>query len=139
MRAARSYVAWLKPPNQIGICRFGRGNIPALSIRRSSSSGLVQHAIEYIWSNTKSDVQIERVLSLEIKRLGWDLEETQGKIRRPSRRNCAGRASRAPDGTSAIYMRDPNDYVVELTANTGVRQEIMDPAFSKPHEALAWR
>ena len=36
----------------------------------------------------------------------------------------------------SIYMRDPNGYVVELTASTGVRQEIMDPAISKPHEAL---
>ena len=37
----------------------------------------------------------------------------------------------------SIYMRDPNGYVVELTASTGVQQEIMDPAISKPHEALA--
>jgi catechol 2,3-dioxygenase-like lactoylglutathione lyase family enzyme len=36
----------------------------------------------------------------------------------------------------SIYMRDPNGYVVELTASTGVRQEIMDPAISKPREAL---
>jgi catechol-2,3-dioxygenase len=37
----------------------------------------------------------------------------------------------------SIYMRDPNGYVVELTASTGVQQEIMDPEISKPHEALA--
>ena len=37
----------------------------------------------------------------------------------------------------SIYMRDPNGYVVELSANTGVQQEIMDPAVSKPREALA--
>ena len=37
----------------------------------------------------------------------------------------------------SIYFRDPNGYVVELTASTGVQQEIMDPAVSKPHEALA--
>ena len=30
-----------------------------------------------------------------------------------------------------------NGYVVELTASTGVQQEIMEPAVSKPHEALA--
>ena len=36
--AARSYAALLKPPNQIGIRRFGRGNIPALSILWSESS-----------------------------------------------------------------------------------------------------
>jgi catechol 2,3-dioxygenase-like lactoylglutathione lyase family enzyme len=37
----------------------------------------------------------------------------------------------------SIYMRDPNGYIVELTASTGVQQEIMDPAISKPREALA--
>jgi catechol-2,3-dioxygenase len=37
----------------------------------------------------------------------------------------------------SIYFRDPNGYVVELTASTGVQQEIMDPAVSKPHEELA--
>jgi catechol 2,3-dioxygenase-like lactoylglutathione lyase family enzyme len=37
----------------------------------------------------------------------------------------------------SIYMRDPNGYVVELTASTGVQQEIMDPTVSKPREALA--
>jgi catechol 2,3-dioxygenase-like lactoylglutathione lyase family enzyme len=37
----------------------------------------------------------------------------------------------------SIYMRDPNGYVVELTASTGVQQEIMDPSVSKPREALA--
>jgi catechol 2,3-dioxygenase-like lactoylglutathione lyase family enzyme len=37
----------------------------------------------------------------------------------------------------SIYFRDPNGYVVELTASTGVHQEMMDPALSKPHEELA--
>ena len=37
----------------------------------------------------------------------------------------------------SIYMPDPDGWVVELTASTGVHQEIMDPAVSKPHEALA--
>lgn len=36
----------------------------------------------------------------------------------------------------SIYMRDPNGYVVELTASTGVQQEIMDPSVSKPRAAL---
>ena len=36
----------------------------------------------------------------------------------------------------SIYKRDPNGHVVELTTNTGVQQEIMDPSVSKPHEAL---
>src|SRR5229473_7794903 len=36
--AARSNAASLKPPSQIGIVRFGRGKIPALSIRWSESS-----------------------------------------------------------------------------------------------------
>ena len=37
----------------------------------------------------------------------------------------------------SIYFRDPNGYVIELTANTGVQQETMDPVHSKPHQALA--
>lgn len=37
----------------------------------------------------------------------------------------------------SIYFRDPNGYVVELTAPTGKDEEIMDPAVSKPHSALA--
>jgi catechol 2,3-dioxygenase-like lactoylglutathione lyase family enzyme len=37
----------------------------------------------------------------------------------------------------SIYFRDPNGYIVELTASTGVHEEIMDPVRSKPHEALA--
>jgi catechol-2,3-dioxygenase len=36
----------------------------------------------------------------------------------------------------SIYFRDPNGYVIELTASTGEHGEIMDPAISKPHEAL---
>jgi catechol 2,3-dioxygenase-like lactoylglutathione lyase family enzyme len=37
----------------------------------------------------------------------------------------------------SIYFRDPNGYIVELTADTGIHQEMIDPALSKPHEALA--
>ncbi|MGH7062868.1 MAG: VOC family protein [Stellaceae bacterium] len=37
----------------------------------------------------------------------------------------------------SIYFRDPNGYVVELTAPTGKDEEIMDPAVSKPYAALA--
>jgi len=36
----------------------------------------------------------------------------------------------------SIYFRDPNGYVIELTASTGEHGEMMDPAISKPHEAL---
>jgi len=36
----------------------------------------------------------------------------------------------------SIYFRDPNGYVIELTASTGQHGEMMDPAISKPHEAL---
>jgi hypothetical protein len=40
-------------------------------------------------------------------------------------------------GVGSSYMGDPNGYIVELTANTGVHQDIMDPAISKPRDALA--
>ena len=36
----------------------------------------------------------------------------------------------------SIYFRDPNGYVIELTASTGHHGELMDPAMSKPREAL---
>jgi catechol 2,3-dioxygenase-like lactoylglutathione lyase family enzyme len=36
----------------------------------------------------------------------------------------------------SIYFRDPNGYVIELTASTGKHGEMMDPAISRPHEAL---
>ena len=37
----------------------------------------------------------------------------------------------------SIYFRDPNGYVIELTARTGVHDELMDPAIAKPHAILA--
>ena len=36
----------------------------------------------------------------------------------------------------SIYFRDPNGYIIELTASTGTHGEIMDPSISKPHDAL---
>jgi catechol 2,3-dioxygenase-like lactoylglutathione lyase family enzyme len=37
----------------------------------------------------------------------------------------------------SIYFRDPNGYIIELTASTGVHGDMMDPAISKPYDALA--
>jgi catechol-2,3-dioxygenase len=37
----------------------------------------------------------------------------------------------------SIYFRDPNGYIIELTADTGTHGEMMDPVLSKPHAALA--
>jgi catechol 2,3-dioxygenase-like lactoylglutathione lyase family enzyme len=37
----------------------------------------------------------------------------------------------------SIYLRDPNGYVIELTASTGTHSDIMDPAQSRPHAVLA--
>jgi hypothetical protein len=51
-----------------------------------------------------------------------------------------GREVRGPvdDGfIRSIYLRDPNGYVVELTASTGTHTDIMDPAQSRPHAVLA--
>ncbi len=36
----------------------------------------------------------------------------------------------------SIYFRDPNGYIIELTASTGTHGEIMDPAASRPYDAL---
>jgi catechol 2,3-dioxygenase-like lactoylglutathione lyase family enzyme len=51
-----------------------------------------------------------------------------------------GREIRGPvdhDVVRSLYFRDPNGYVIELTAPTGTRGEVIDPTVSKPHEALA--
>jgi catechol 2,3-dioxygenase-like lactoylglutathione lyase family enzyme len=37
----------------------------------------------------------------------------------------------------SVYFRDPNGYVIELTASTGKHAEMMDPAISKPYQELA--
>lgn len=40
----------------------------------------------------------------------------------------------------SIYFRDPNGYVIELTAKRENHDEMMNPANSKPHDALkAWQ
>jgi hypothetical protein len=52
----------------------------------------------------------------------------------------AGREVRGPVDhgfVRSIYFRDPNGYIIELTASTGVHREIIDPAISKPHDSLA--
>lgn len=40
-------------------------------------------------------------------------------------------------GIHSIYFRDPNGYVIELTAKTGTHDEFMDPAQNKAREHLA--
>ena len=36
----------------------------------------------------------------------------------------------------SIYLRDPNGYVIELTAKTPEHDALMDPAKTRPHEVL---
>jgi len=51
-----------------------------------------------------------------------------------------GREARGPVDhgfVRSLYLRDPNGYVVELSAATGTHNDAMDPAIAKPHEALA--
>jgi len=58
----------------------------------------------------------------------------------PGKAQAEGKEVRGPVDhgfVRSVYFRDPNGYVVELTASTGVHQEMMDPALSKPHDALA--
>ncbi len=37
----------------------------------------------------------------------------------------------------SLYFRDPNGYVIELTADTETHRELIDPVLSRPHAALA--
>jgi catechol 2,3-dioxygenase-like lactoylglutathione lyase family enzyme len=53
---------------------------------------------------------------------------------------AAGREVRGPVDHGfcrSIYFRDPNGYIVELTADTGTHGEMMNPTLSQPHAALA--
>ena len=61
------------------------------------------------------------------------------EVRGPVDHDVATRRPRSDPGgfVRSVYMRDPNGYIVELTANTGVHQDTMDPAISKPRDALA--
>ena len=50
-----------------------------------------------------------------------------------------GREARGPADhgfVRSIYLRDPNGYVIELTAKTPEHDALMDPAETKPHEVL---
>ena len=56
----------------------------------------------------------------------------------PQKANAERREVRGPVDhrfVRSICFRDPNGYVIELTASTGKHGE-MDLAISKPHEAL---
>jgi catechol 2,3-dioxygenase-like lactoylglutathione lyase family enzyme len=58
----------------------------------------------------------------------------------PKNSEAEGRDVRGPVDhrfIRSIYFRDPNGYVIELTASTRKHGEIMDPTISKPNEALA--
>jgi catechol 2,3-dioxygenase-like lactoylglutathione lyase family enzyme len=68
--------------------------------------------------------------------LGVEPEPFETKLQKAK---AEGREVRGPVDhgfVRSIYFRDPNGYVIELTASTGTHGEIMDPAISKPHEVL---
>ena len=82
------------------------------------------------------DFKAQNPLDLHIA-LGVEPETFDAMLQNARR---AGREVRGPIDhgfVRSIYFRDPNGYVVELTASTGRNGEMMDPAVSKPHEALA--
>ena len=82
------------------------------------------------------DFKAQNSLDLHIA-LGVEPETFDAMLQTAKR---AGREVRGPIDhgfVRSIYFRDPNGYVVELTASTGRHGEMMDPAISKPHEALA--
>ncbi|HTV88891.1 MAG TPA: VOC family protein [Stellaceae bacterium] len=82
------------------------------------------------------DFKTQDALDLHIA-LGVDYGHFEAML---AKGRAEGREVRGPVDhgfVRSIYFRDPNGYIVELTTSTGVHQEIMDPALSKPHEALA--
>jgi catechol 2,3-dioxygenase-like lactoylglutathione lyase family enzyme len=81
------------------------------------------------------DFKSQNPLDLHIA-LGVEPDTFENMLQRAQRE---GREVRGPVDhgfVRSIYFRDPNGYVIELTASTGKHGEMMDPAISKPHEAL---
>jgi len=70
-------------------------------------------------------------IALEVERPMLERKLAEGKARGIESRGIADHKF-----INSIYFRDPNGYVIELTADTGKHGEMMDPAISKPHEAL---
>jgi len=66
------------------------------------------------------------------KPLGSTLQPGQSQLQSSFAAICGAGAL---SSTRSLTFR--HGYVVELTASTGVQQEMMDPAISKPHEELA--
>jgi catechol 2,3-dioxygenase-like lactoylglutathione lyase family enzyme len=57
-----------------------------------------------------------------------------------ARGRAEGREVRGPadhEFIRSIYFRDPNGYVIELTAKVPGREAMMDPAKTRPHALLA--
>ena len=82
------------------------------------------------------DFKAQNPLDLHIA-LGVEPETFDAMLQKAK---SAGREVRGPIDhgfVRSIYFRDPNGYVVELTDGTGRHGDMMDPAISKPHEALA--
>ena len=81
------------------------------------------------------DFKQQNALDLHIA-LGVEPETFESML---GKAKAEGREVRGPVDhgfVRSIYFRDPNGYVIELTASTGLHGEIMDPAISKPHKAL---
>lgn len=77
----------------------------------------------------------QNALDLHIA-LGVEPETFDDMLRKAK---AAGRDVRGPVDhgfVRSIYFRDPNGYVIELTASTGKHSEMMDPTISKPYEVL---
>ena len=79
----------------------------------------------------KNQNSLDLHIALGVERDAFDTMLEKGK--------AEGREVRGPVDhgfVRSIYFRDPNGYVIELTASTGKHGEMMDPAISKPHDAL---
>jgi hypothetical protein len=81
------------------------------------------------------DFKEQNALDLHIA-LGVEPETFENML---GKAKAQGREVRGPVDhgfVRSIYFRDPDGYVIELTASTGAHSEMMDPAISKPYEIL---
>ena len=85
--------------------------------------------------NSPFDFKNQDALDLHIA-LGVENDTFESMLRKGK---AEGKEVRGPVDhgfVRSIYFRDPNGYIIELTASTGTRAEMMDPSISKPHDAL---
>jgi catechol 2,3-dioxygenase-like lactoylglutathione lyase family enzyme len=82
------------------------------------------------------EFKTQNVLDLHIA-LRVEPDIFHGMLHKGRAEGCEVRGPVDHGWVRSLYFRDPNGYVIELTAPTGKPSDITDHPISKPHETLA--